>query len=176
MFWLRHPPYLRWAIAGLVLALGLYVDTRSPSTIDYPYATVDIGVGQAVGPSIELHPVPTGLLPDWDGDISGFAAVPIPAGTPLLPGVVRSIHIPMDWWSVAIPVPQLVVPGTAVRVALEGTIVEGVVAGESIDNSYEFVAAVAFPAAAAAQVAEAAASGPLVMIVGQPASSPGSSG
>ncbi|MDJ0954483.1 MAG: hypothetical protein QNJ81_12465, partial [Acidimicrobiia bacterium] len=166
MFWLRQPPYLRWIVAALVLIAGIAFDMRADPTTPYPFATEAIGAGTRVDSFVEWRPIPTGVLPEGSGPGSGIAAVDIEAGSPLLPGLVSEVSVPEGWWAVPLSLPHRVSPGTAIRVATADGVSEGFVAGEVIDNGYEVIAPVAFPAAQAAAVAIAASNSALVVMVG----------
>ena len=176
VFWLRRPPYLRWISAAVVLAVGLFLDTRPVAVVDYPFTTADIHAGGSIADQIEWRRVPVRLLPPWDRDVEGYAAADLTKGTPLLPDLVAAAPIPEGWWSVAITLPHPVGPGTQVRVPVGGAIVTGLLSGEVVDNGYEYVGPVAFPADNAALVAEAVAAGEVVVMLGPASSIPGSAG
>ena len=176
MFWLRQPPYLRWIAAALVLAAGLALDLRADPTASYPFATEDIAAGSRVDEFIEWRRVPAGVLPDGPASGTGVAAIDVKAGSPLLPEFLGEFYMPDGWWAVPLALPHRVPPGTSIRVALADGISEGFVAGELIDNGYEVIAPVAFPAAAAAEVATAASNSALVVMIGAQISGAESSG
>ena len=176
VFWLRRPPYLRWIIAAAVLLVGGFLDTRSAETVDYPHAESDIHAGQSIADQMEWRRVPAGLLPRWEGDVVGYAVTDLAAGTPLLPSLVDAVSVPDGWWSVAISLPQSIGPGTPIRVSARDTVVTGILSGEVVDNGYEFVGPVAFPANDAALVAAAAASDTVVVMIGSASSVPASAG
>jgi hypothetical protein len=165
MYWLRRPPYLRWLAAGLVVCVGLYLDTRSAPSVAYPFAAAPISIGESVT-EIEWREVPPDLLPAWDTGVSGVAASSIPAGTPLVPSLLTETAIPAGWWSISLPVSRPVAPGTPIRVAFENEIAEGLVVGAVSDNGYEVTAPVAFPPAQADLVARIAPNSALVVMIG----------
>ena len=176
VFWLRQPPYLRWIIAGVVLAVGIFLDLRPAAVVDYPYAAGDVHAGQSIAGHVEWRRVPAHLLPHWDGEVAGYAATEVAAGTPLLPGLVTAAAVPESWWSVAIALPHAIGIGTPIRVAVGGTVVTGILGGEVVDTGYQYVGPVAFPADDAALVAEAVASGAVVVMIGSASSVPASAG
>ena len=166
MYWLRRPPYLRWITAGLVLIVGLFIEMRPVATETYPFVSAPLVVGHAVDSSVEWREVPAGLLPAWDGSITGVAVANVAVGTPLLPELVAAVSVPDGWWAVALNLPHYVAPDTPIRVSLNGAIVEGRVVGEVADNGFELVAPVAFPAEEAAHIAAEAATSALVVMIG----------
>ncbi len=176
VFWLRQPPYLRWIIAAAVLAVGLFLDTRPAATVDYPYVEGEVHAGQSIVGQIEWRRVPAGLLPGWEGDVEGYAVADLTAGTPLLPGLVGSAEVPDGWWSVAMPLPHPIGPGTPIRVTTGETVVTGILSGEVVDTGYEFVGPVAFMPDDAELVAAAAASGAVVVMIGSASSVPAPAG
>ena len=102
-------------------------------------------------------------------DRAGFRAfhaeVGIEAGEPVLPSAVAEIAVPSDWWALPIPVPAQIEPGTRLRAVLAGeAVVEGIVVAP-VDVGFESMAMVAFPPNDAPQVAQAAASNALVVMV-----------
>jgi hypothetical protein len=165
MYWLRRPPYLRWLAAGLVVCVGLYLDTRSAPSVAYPFAAAPISIGESVT-EIEWREVPPDLLPVWESEVAGIATAPIPEGTPLLPSLLAEAAVPAGWWSVTLPVSQPVAPGTPIRVAFEDRVADGIVVGSFSDNGYDLTAPVAFPPQQAELVAAIASNSALVVMVG----------
>ena len=172
VFWFRRPPYLRWIIAAVVVAVGVFLDTRPAAVIDYPYASADIHAGQSVADQIEWRRVPALLLPSWEGDVAGYAVADLAAGTPVIPSLVGAAFVPDGWWSVAMSLPQPIGPGTPIRVTTGEVVVTGILRGEVVDTGYELVGPVAFPADDAARVADAVANGAVVVMIGSTGSVP----
>ena len=176
MYWLRRPPYLRWITAALLLIAGLAIEFRQAPTERYPFAAATIPAGTALEQAIDWHRVPSGLLPPWPGAVGGIANTEIAAGDPMLPSTVATFAVPDDWWSVAIPLPTVAAPGTAIRLVLDsaGTVVEGVLLEGGIEDGFETIGMVAFAAADATRVAAAlgdaaaSTSNSLVVIIGVP--------
>jgi hypothetical protein len=156
--------------------VGLFLDTRPAAVVDYPFAAADLHAGQSVIGQIEWRQVPARLLPGWDGEVAGSSVTDVAAGTPLLPELVTTSSVPKGWWSVALVLPHAVGPGTSIRVSLGGKIVTGVLSGEVVDTGYEHVGPVAFAADDAALVADAAADGTVVVMIGSPSADPTSAG
>lgn len=165
MYWLRRPPYLRWIVAGLVVCCGIYLDIRPEPVVVYPFTAARLASGELVT-EIAWRPVPTGLLPEWVGEVAGVAATGIPADTPLLPALVVTPSMPDGWWSISLPVSQRVAPGTPIRIAWNGQIADGLVVGETTDSGFELRAPVAFPPAQAELVATIDPNTTPVMMVG----------
>ncbi len=176
VYWLRRPPYGRWIAAGLLVCCGLYLDMRPTPVVSYPFAATPIPVGATVADSLQWREIPTGVLPERHGSVAGVAVTDIASGTPLVPSLTSESVIPPDWWSVSLPLPYRVAPGTRVRVGLEETMVEGIVAGPISDTGFEVNGPIAFPAAQAAQVAAAAGNSALVVMIGPVEPMGGSSG
>lgn len=176
VFWLRRPPYTRWIAAALVVCCGLYLDLRPAPVVSYPFASAEVALGEPIELSLEWREIPTGVLPEWTRPVTGVAMAEIGPGTPLVPALAGEILVPADWWSVSIPVPYRVTPGSRIRIALEDTTVEGIVVGPISDSGFELRAPVAFPAAHAAQVATAAANSALAVMIGTARPMAGSSG
>lgn len=176
VFWLRQPPYLRWIVAAVVLAIGIFLDTRPAALVRYPYVADDLHAGELVAEQIEWRRVPVRLLPDWDNDVAGYAITDIAAGTPLLPELVAANFVPDGWWSVALVLPHAVAPGTQIRAAIEDSLFTGIVSGEVVDDGFELIAPVAFTAEDAAAVAAALGTGAVVVIIGSPGPTSASSG
>ena len=167
MYWLRRPPYARWILAALVVCSGLYLDLRPTAVATYPFAARTVASGEPIASQIEWRKIPKGVLPEWHGEVTGFAATEIAAGTPLVPSLATDIEIPEDWWAVSLPLPYAVAPGRRVRIAIDSAIVEGVLVGDITDTGFQLRGSVAFPAAAAALVASAAAADDaLVVMIG----------
>jgi hypothetical protein len=164
VYWLRRPPYLRWIAAGLVLGVGLFLDLRPASMVSYPFLSTGLATGSPVEPAVEWQDVPAGYLPDWTEPVAGIAVADLPPGTPLLPAMVTDSVMPDGWWTVMLPLPRRIAPGTSIRVAVGDEVIEGIVSGEMLDDGYEITGPVAFPESQAAAVAAAASSALVVMI------------
>lgn len=170
MYWMARPPYLRWAIAALVLAAGIWTEMTGPPRVLQPYLTTPVTAGQPIEPDdIEWRPIPADVLdaPDVGGRI---AAVDLEPGTPLVePMLADGEPLPDGWWAVAIPLPLGVAAGAEVRVVVSGEpgIVTGRVVAPSVDGGFGIAepGLVAVPENAVASVANAALTGSLVVAV-----------
>ena len=177
MFWFRRPPYPRWIAAALLLLAGLWLETRGPQLVEYPFASSPLAAGASLESSIEWRRVPAGLLPGWSGPVAGVAATTIQEGDPLLPSATASFSVPDDWWSIALPLPRPAAPGTRIRLVLEGNaVVEGLLIEAGVDNGFETVAMVAFAPADAPLVAAASSNSALVVMMGTGSSAEAASG
>lgn len=168
MYWFRRPPYLRWLAAGFLLLLGIYFEMRPASVEPYPFAAEEIPTGSPIEQSISWRDVPQGLLPQWEGSVAGIAGSDILVGDPLLPTVLVEVVVPVDWWAVPLPLPTTTVPGTPLRLVLDGTdsVVEGIVVEAGIEAGLQSVGMVAFAPDDALRVAKAASHDALIVIVG----------
>lgn len=167
MYWLRRPPYLRWAVAAALILVAAIWDSAGPATVPYPFATATIEPGTAVDGNVEWRAIPAGLLPSWTGPVTGSARVYLAAGDPLLPSLVTAGDpVPSGWWSIPLQLPAPIPPGTPVQVLLNGDVtpISGVVTREAGD--YQQDALVAFPDHDAAAVAIAARDDAIVVMVG----------
>lgn len=169
MLWLVQPPWAKWITIGLIGCLAFWLELRPDPTVDHPFATVDIAPGDEVGPhNTEMRPLPAGMLEPPPEH--GVALRPIMAGSPILESQVgdESAVIPAGWWIVGVDLPGGAVVGDRVRLVLldSGETVEGVVASVSSDDVFsELEGAVAVDPARASEVAVAAASGRVSVLV-----------
>lgn len=168
--WLVRPPYLRYAAAAVLILGALWLDVRPKPMVDHPYAAADLAAGAPIGPDeVEYRSTPAGVLPPVDP--SGTAATDIPAGTPLVPGLLTvAPAIPAGWFALEIPVPDLASPGNVVRIVIDAdTWTDGVVialAGDADFLSQGRSALVAVPGDAAGPVADAAARSTVTVLLG----------
>ena len=153
----------------MIVAIGLLIEFREAALEPYPFAAEPLVAGHPIDDAIAWRDVPAGLLPQWNGPVSGIAAGRIDAGDPLIPTAVAEVLVPSDWWSIPVPLVAAVAPGTAVRLysGNGGVILEGIVVEPGIDDGFETVAMVAFAPADAALASAAAASDALVVMIGQ---------
>lgn len=170
MFWLTHPPYLRWAAAALLLIAALAWDLRGRSGVPYPFAAQPIAAGAVIEEAdVEWRTMPGGVLamPDLSAPIAARA---IPAGEPILPSAVDAdAGIPAGWWAVPVALPAAAVVGSRVRLIAADTMVdsEGIVvaAGSTDLLSTSDAALVAVPPERATAIATAAAAGTLIVLI-----------
>jgi hypothetical protein len=171
VYWLPHPPYLRWAGAALLLVGALAWDLRAPVVELRPFVARPLRSGEAVDSSaVEWREVPAGLLPAPDLDGTA-AAVDLTAGDPLVDAVLsREVAVPAGWWEVPVAVGAHAAAGDAVMLVITDppATVEGLVVSPQQGDAYSLdyrPAVVAVPAEAGALVAAAAAAGSLVAAV-----------
>ena len=129
MFWLSRPPYLRWALAGLVILVGLVVELRPPRTIAHPFAAETIGVGEAVDESrVVWRDVPVGLLVPVV--LPSTATRRIEPGEPVPSmdsGADDRGAIPEGWWGIELDVPAGAAAGMAVKLVSHAATADGLV-------------------------------------------------
>lgn len=169
MIWFQPTPWLRWALVVIVALIAGYVELRPDPNVDQPFATTFIGHGEPIDESnTEMRPVPAGLMePAAVGDI---ATRPVPRGAPVLATDVGEpgSAVPVGWWVVAVTLPEGVESGDRVRLVLldSGSEIDGVVAHPGVDDPFAAAdGGVAVPAESSSEVAIAAASGRLAVLV-----------
>jgi hypothetical protein len=169
MFWLRKPPYLRWAAAAAIVAAALVWDLHGRATTPFPFAGRDLDAGQRIEEGdVEWRDLPAGAftIPDLAGRM---AAVAIGRGEPLIaPVLALDRGYPDDWWAVPVVLSSSAAPGSQVRIVVlePPTTIDGVVARAGADDpfSLEATGLVAVPGEMAAQVAAAAVLGNVVVL------------
>jgi hypothetical protein len=168
VYWLRHPPWLRWAAVGLLLATAAYLDLRSQPTVRYPFAASVIGAGDSIAAGdVTWRQIPRGLLPvaSLDGAVAAHDVEP---GEPLLPSSLTSTApLPDGWWAVPLTLPDRAVPGSPLRAVMHAgaEVVDGVVVAAPAPDDYEAVGLAAFPGETAVRVASAAMTSDVVVLL-----------
>ncbi len=119
MYWFRRPPYLRWALAALIVAFATIAELRGEATVAHPFVAARVDAGRPVEASaLEWRRVPPGLLPAADPD-GGVATRSLHPGEPLLPSSLgAAAAAPAGWWSVPLEVPRGAPPGAEVMVVV----------------------------------------------------------
>lgn len=166
MFWLSRPPYARWAVAGLVLVVGLGLELRGEPAVPHPFAAVRIPVGERIDESnVRWEEIPAGLLE--------AVRLPLVAGRTILPGepippieATEDSGIPDGWWAVEVALPTGTRSGMAVRLVTPEATSEGVVVATHEGDFGEQSGLVAVPASEADVVAVAALDASLMVLVG----------
>lgn len=139
MYWLQTPPWGRWALSFLLVAAALWMEFGPDSSVEHPFATNSIAVGESISPAnTSLHRVPEGLLEPLDG--LEVAVKTIAPGAPVLrsdlgePGTA----LPRGWWVVSADVPPHASAGDKVRLVLldTGLVVDGVVAAANPEDPF----------------------------------------
>jgi hypothetical protein len=170
VFWLSHPPYLRWILAAALIVGALAWEFQQAATVRYPFAQRAIASGEPIPEdTVDWRPVPQGLmeLPDLSAPI---AARDLAAGEPIGPSAVAAkTVIPDEWWSVPIALPAAALPGRPVRLVLldlQETVDGVVVAAARPDPlSLSDAGLVAVPGEHAPAVAMAAVAGTIAVLV-----------
>ncbi len=169
MYWLQSPPWGRWLAVTLMVAMALWVEFRPEGTIEHPFATRPIAVGEDLSSeNTEMRPVPVDLLEPIPAD--AVVTKPIAAGAPILVsdlGTSGSI-VPRGWWVVELGIPAAARRGDRVRLVLveTGSVVDGVVASSvEADTFGSNLGTVAIAAENASEVATAAANGRVAVLV-----------
>lgn len=169
MIWLQSPPWAKWFAVAMVTAVAFWLEVRPEPTIEHPFASREITVGELIGSdNTEMRDVPRGLFDR--PEVDSHALVPIPEGSPVLEsqtGESRLI-VPDGWLVVALDVPLGAKAGDPVKVVLldEEATVDGVV--NSVGDPSGFAATtggIAVAPAYAPKVAVAAASGRVAVLV-----------
>jgi SAF domain len=166
---LSRPPYLRWAVASLIVIAAFAWDVSRRATEPYPFAARTITRGTEITEDVlrwEAVPRGTFTLPALD-DV--HALTDIREGDPVTSSVAgRGSVIPADWWAVPIGLPSGIARGTHVRITtLDGVEVEGIVAVAATQDQFGLATqgAVAVPEEAVSVVSLAAAADALVVVV-----------
>ncbi len=170
MLWLQRPPWVKWSVTGLVVITAIWIEVAPDPSVMHPFATIDISPGDPIGAlNTEEIRVPAGLL---DPVIPGSHATGrIRAGEPVLAsdtGEASSL-VPSGWWVVAADLPPTARVGDPVQMILldNGRAVAGIVASEPSDDPFgESKSGVAVEPEWAAEVAIAAASGRVAVLLG----------
>jgi hypothetical protein len=170
VLWFEPYPWGRWALVVVVCVIALYIELRPASSVEVPFAVVDIAAGEEIAPdNTELREVPEGLVA---GAAHGDVAVDeVIAGDPVLASDVGEVGsvVPDGWWVVGVTLPVGAQSGDPVRLVLldGGAEVEGVVAHPGSDDPFAAAdGGVAVPPEDTAEVAVAAANGRLAVLIG----------
>lgn len=168
MFWLSRPPYLRWALAALILVTGVFIEIRPTQTVPHPFAVDTVGVGDVVDETqVIWRDVPTGLLAPVHLPIT--ASRQIVAGEPVLAGggtTSADTGIPEGWWAIELDVPTGAEPGMRVRLVTPSRGVEGLIIDVRDGDFGERSGLVAVPDGSADAVAAAVLDGTVAVLVG----------
>ena len=168
MIWLERPPWRRWLLAAILALLSIWVEVRPDTTVDHPFALVDIEVGDVLGPiNTESRPVPAGMFTAISGDV---ATQHIARGDPVLATAVDALDssIPPGWWVISAEVPRTARRGSEVRIVLldSGRVVAGIVTDEGDSDPFnDSSGSIAVEPDTAAEVAMAAASGRIAVML-----------
>jgi hypothetical protein len=169
MLWLQPQPWLRWALAGVVALVVVYVELRPDPTVGHPFAVRPILTGETLdATNTEIRRLPRGLFdPVPPGAVASRV---IPPGAPVLPqdvGAIASV-VPEGWWVVSVPLPPSARAGGRVRLVVidSGQVVDGVVVeAGGMDTFGGATGGVAIPGQHAVAVARAAIDGRVAVLV-----------
>ena len=156
-------------IAIVIAATALWVEFRPDASVDRLFATAEIAAGETIDTSnTQTRPVPAGLFED--AEIGTLAARYITAGEPILESSVTAAgeEVPADWWVVELALPADARRGQAAGVVLldSGAVIEAIVTAAAADDAFgSGVGSVAVGPARAAEVAAAAASGRVAVMI-----------
>jgi hypothetical protein len=168
VFWLTRPPYLRWALATLIVVTGLVVELRPAATVPHPFAIHTIEAGAAIDETVvEWKEVPHGLL--GTVHLPTTAHRQIPAGEPVpAPSMSEDdIHgIPPGWWGLEVDLPTGARSGMGVRLIGGFGMANGVIVEVREGDFGERSGLIAVPEDSAEAVAIAAMDGALALLVG----------
>ena len=166
---LSRPPYLRWLAAGALVAAALGWEISDRRTESFPFAAHDLERGRPIeADDIEWRYVPSDLLsaPALE---DGWLVQSVRAGDPITAAVVTPDDpVPGDWWSIPMPLPPGVAPGSRVRLVLDdGRSMDGIVAIEAHEDAFglQGAGAVAVPPESADAVARAAAASAVTVLL-----------
>jgi hypothetical protein len=166
---LSRPPYLRWAIAALIVVAAVLWELSDRATESIPFAAELITKGSAIDENaVTWKDMPVGTIEP--ADLAGATAtVDIAQGDPISRSVAGDgTSVPSDWWSVPLDLPPGIPVGSGVRLTLiDGSSVDGVVSLAATEDQFGMSrpGAVAVPESAVETVAVAAASDALLVVV-----------
>lgn len=169
MLLLAKPPYLRWALAALIVIAAILWELSDRATEPVPFASVPITRGEAITQDhIEWRDIRIGTFEPADL-AHATALADIRQGDPLTSSVAGTgPPIPEGWWSVPADLPPGVPAGSAVRLTTsDGSSVDGVIAIAASTDQFGIAVpgTVAVPEYAVDVVAGASASGGLLIVV-----------
>lgn len=174
MYWLKRPPYARWAVAAIVIVAAAAWDLRTEATTFHPFLTADVSAGETVTEGyLEWLEVPAGLVPTPDLS-HPTATIDLRAGEPLLDSMLQgAVAVPAGWWEVPAPIGAHALPGDEVLLVVvePPTTVTGIVVSPQRGDAYSLdyrPATVAVPLEMAPLIAAASAQGVLVAAVRPP--------
>lgn len=168
MFWLSRPPYLRWALAAILVVTGLVMEVTPESTTRHPFAAHDLAVGDPIDETtVTWRDVPRGLFEPVV--LPAVAGRPMLAGDPILLGDTSdtaSSGIPAGWWAVEVDLPAGAHPGMSVKLVTDTAAVDGVVIEVTDGDFGERPGLIAVPETAAEGVAMAALDASVMVLLG----------
>ncbi|MPZ51330.1 MAG: hypothetical protein GEU79_01095 [Acidimicrobiia bacterium] len=113
---MQRPPYLRWAISGLLVLAIVWVEFAPDGMVEHPYLASSVTPGTPLGDVVEMRRVPAGVFPEVmiSNKVSRYS---LEQGTPLSPGLVANPDLlaPADWLTIVTGVPTTAVAGSKAR-------------------------------------------------------------
>ena len=168
MFWLSRPPYVRWALAALLVITGLVMEIRPETTTRHPFAVDDLAVGDPIDETVVVwRDVPPDLFEPVT--LPTIAVRPLQAGDPVLLGDesrAASSGIPDGWWAVEVDLPAGARSGMTVKLVTDITTVDGIVIEVTEGDFGERSGLIAVPDEAAESVAAAALDTSVMVMLG----------
>ena len=171
VYWMQPPPYLRWALAALLVVGAFLWDLRGSASAAHPFAARPMAAGTRLSAAdVVWRRLPEGAfaVPDLSAAVT---AVDLDAGEPISAAVLTGpITVPEGWWAIPMEVSAHAGPGDEVLLVvvdppltLPGIVIEPQVGdATSLDHR---PALVAVPGSQAPLVAAAAEAGLLVTAV-----------
>ena len=170
MYWFTRPPYLRWALAALIVLAAFAIELRPNPTEQYPFVAEPLSAGVRLTPEhIEWRTVPAGLfdMPLLEGAMTDHA---LNAGEAIqASSLTKESLAPEGWWAVPIQLPVDAPQGTVLRIVVldPPLIVEGLVVRPQVRDTFATSepALVAVAPQAAEIVAAASARNELIVLM-----------
>ena len=168
MFWLSRPPYVRWILAAVIVAMGLVMELAPDPNTRHPFVVADLAVGETIDDTVVTwRDVPTGLFEPVL--LPTVASRALHAGDPVLVGdgsPASDSGIPEGWWGVEVDLPGGARSGMPVKLVTGAAAVDGIVVEVTDGDFGERKGLVAVPAKAAESVAAAALDTSVMVLLG----------
>jgi hypothetical protein len=168
VFWLSRPPYVRWALAAVVVVIGFVMEITPESATRHPFAVADLAVGDTIDDTVVIwRDVPRGLLEPVV--LPTVASRRLQVGDPVLLGDASSANssgIPDGWWGVEVDLPRGARPAMSVKLVTGTAAVDGIVIDVTDGDFGERKGLVAVPGDAAESVAGAALDAAVMVLLG----------
>lgn len=154
-----------------MIATAFLIEASPGPSASHPFLRFDIAAGSEIsGTHLEWIEIDAGLLAAPNSPIGAIAARDLVAGDPLLPTDLGGVPpVPVDWWTVAVPLDPAARPGDPARLVVADPflVVDGIVTMPAGNDAYgyETNGLVAVPGDVAPAVAAAAAYGGVVTLL-----------
>lgn len=118
--WLDRPPYLRWALAAVLVTAAAWMELGPAPTTHVWFAVDPIPAGT---PLPDAHLERRAVATDHITGVEpvGVAATDIEPGDPLVASMTTTTPVPSGWLAVTAPVPPDTAPGTEAALVLLST-------------------------------------------------------